>query len=55
MTYGWRVAVLGAAFSLLVLGANGWLIMTARDWASDDMHVGKGHSGFPPQSREVQR
>ena len=49
MSYGWKLALVGLAFAAVVLGANGWLIAAARVWANDDMHVGHGHSGFPPQ------
>jgi hypothetical protein len=49
MSYGWRWALAGLLFASVVLVANGWLISAARAWASDDLHVGHGHSGFPPQ------
>jgi hypothetical protein len=49
MSYGWRWALAGMLFAALVLGANGWLVATSRAWASDDLHVGHGHGGFPPQ------
>ena len=50
MSYARRLAVVGALFACSVLGASGWLIVVADKWASDDMHVGHGHSGFPPQT-----
>jgi hypothetical protein len=49
MTYGHRVFAALFAFFALVLVANGYLIRVAGEWASDDMHVGKGYSKFPPQ------
>jgi hypothetical protein len=50
MTYARGLAVVGALFTILVLGASGWLIAVANTWASDDMHIGHGHSSFPPQA-----
>lgn len=49
MSYGHRVTALLIVFFAAVLTANGFLIHVSRPWASDELHVGKGHSKFPPQ------
>ena len=49
MTYGQRATALLIVFFIAMLGASGYLVYAAAQFASDDMKVGKGHSKFPPQ------
>jgi hypothetical protein len=49
MTYGHRVLAILLTFFAVVVAANGYFIHLASEWASDDLHVGKGYSKFPPQ------
>lgn len=49
MTYRARVFAMLGLFFVAVLAANGFLLHLARDFASEDLHVGQGHSKFPPQ------
>lgn len=55
MSYTRGLALVAIACTLLTLGASGWLVAIAGDWASDDMHVGHGNSGFPPQPQALPR
>jgi hypothetical protein len=50
MTYGQRATALLIVFFVAMLGASGYLVVAASQFASDDMKVGKGHSKFPPQA-----
>lgn len=49
MTYARGLALVAIIFTVLVLGASGWMIAVANAWASDDLRAGHGNSGFPPQ------
>lgn len=51
MAYATRVKLAVGLF--LVFGVfvpSGVLVWLSVGWASDDMRVGVGHSGFPPQA-----
>lgn len=52
MAYGHRVWLLLALLFSLGAGATGALLASAQGMAAEDLHVGHGHSKFPPQRVE---
>lgn len=56
MSYAVRVKLLLGLFLVFgVLAPASALVWISIGWASDDMHVGVGHSRFPPQAPRPSR
>lgn len=52
MSYGQRVVAILCVFFGLVIAMSVYVVMASREFASDDLHVGKGSVKFPPQTHD---